>query len=343
MLDTKSKVINRIVHLSSVAAALSKAPAEKVLQLRDDLLALPEDGCFQPGGQSGLNADGTPLQFCISSSGEGWNGRFISDPACVIGSPADRYQHSYAALQKLYVNTGTQGIRHVCEDMLAFNLYDDNTENNDSFDDHYPDGVLWLGASPDMNGLAVYMDGRRGGHEASWKRLSGWLNHLMPQNTDVETFIDNTAPHASIMSVGLEGSTIENLRAKVYFRLLHPVLLKDLGIGLLERDEFPSFLQDVIGNRDMRLSGLVFNIGFHIASGKMFDAKIDICGCDNCANLDADSWIKVLQSTTAKYRLAQFPVDSGMLTDQCKVSYYGIGVTRKGDVRMNLYLKNKLD
>ncbi|SDS99131.1 hypothetical protein SAMN05216490_2248 [Mucilaginibacter mallensis] len=338
MLDTKQKVINHIEQLSSLAAALSKAPAKQVLQLRDELLALPgEDYPFQPGGRSGLNADGSPLQFCISSSINGLNGRFISDPACIIGSTGQRYSHSYDALQKLYEITGSTAIQQICEDMLSFHL----PVEKETLDD-YPDGVLWLGASPDMDGIAVYMDGRRGGNEASWQRLRDWLNYLMPQNTEVDNFIDHASQHAGIMSIGLEGSSMENLRAKVYFRLSHPSTLNDLAIPLLLRNEFSLFLDDVVGEREIRLSGLVFNIGFHIASGKMFDAKIDICGCNACVNLNTESWMHVIKHTTSRYLLTPFPISAKVLDEQCAISYYGIGVDRKGDVRMNLYLKNKI-
>jgi len=337
MLDTKEKIINHIEQLSSLAAALSKAPAQQVLQLRDELLALPgEDYPFEPGGRSGLNADGTPLQFCISSSTNGLNGRFISDPACIIGSTGQRYSHSYAALQKLYKITGTTAIQQVCEEMLRFHL----PVEKEILDD-YPDGVLWLGASPDMDGIAVYMDGRRGGNEASWQRLRDWLNYLMPQNTEVNDFIHHVSQHAGIMSIGLEGSTMENLRAKIYFRLSHPATLNDLGIPLLLREEFSVFMDDVVGEKEIKLSGLVFNIGFHIASAKIFDAKIDICGCKACVSLDAGSWIDVLKNTASRYMLTPFPISTAMLDDQCAVSFYGIGVDRKGGVRMNLYLQNK--
>ncbi len=336
MLDTRQKVIDRTEGLSAVATTLSKASAEHVLQLRNELLALPEDHLFETGGQSGLNSDGNPLQFCISSSVKGLNGRFISDPACIIGPPGQRYAYSYQALQKLYEMTGTAAIREICEDMLNFHL----PSERESLED-YPDGVLWLGASPDMDGMAIYMDGRRGGKIESWERLRAWLHHLMPENTEVDSFINTVSPHANIMSIGLEGSDMQNLRAKVYFRLSHPTALSDLGIQLLQRAEFLNFLDDVVGDKEIRLSGLVFNVGFHIASGKMFDAKIDICGCDSCVNRNAESWIHVLENTSSQYGLAPFPVNSAILSGECAVCFYGIGVDRRGDVRMNLYLRNK--
>lgn len=337
MLDTKEKVINRIEQLSSLAAALSTAPAVQVLQLRDDLLALPDDGHWSPGGLSGLNFDGSPLQYCISSTRDGWNGRFISDPACIVGKPAQRYSRSYAALQKLYESSGSMAMKQLCEEMLDFHM----PVEKEALDE-YPDGVLWLGASPDSKGMAVYMDGRRGGHAASWKRLGEWLHHLMPANTEVDDFISNVSKHADIMSIGVEGSNMENVRAKIYFRLRHVAALEDLGVTLLQREEFTDFLNDVVGNKNIQLSGLVFNLGFHIASGKLYDAKIDVCACSSCVALDSREWIQVLAHTSGKYGLVPFPVTSGILDNECAVSYYGVGVTRKGDVRMNLYLKNKV-
>ena len=337
MLDTKDKVIHRIQQLSSVAAALSRSTTCKVLQLRDQLLALPEDDGYRPGGRSGLNADGAPLQYCISTSADGWNGRFISDPACIVGSSAERYRHSYDALQGLYHMTGTLGVRPTVEEMLQFHL----SGAEATFESDYPDGVLWLGASPDADGLAVYMDGRRGGHQQSWDRLHAWLDHLMPASVQVRGFVEQTSQHASIMSVGLEGSTAENLRAKIYFRLLHPCPLQELGVSLLQCRELATFYNDVVGNKQIKLSGQVFNIGFHIASGKMYDAKIDLCGCDHCVGLNAIEWRQLLMEGTKKYSLAPFPITDDTLVNYCKVPYYGMGVTRHGEVRLNLYLKNK--
>lgn len=338
MNDTTENIITNVAALTSYASTLSLASAKQVLQLRDDLLALPDNSKFVLGGQSGLNSDGSPLQYCISSSDKGLNGRFISDPSCLIGSPKERYQYSYLALQKLYTSTGSEGIKKICEDMLSYHLPKEKGEFED-----YPDGVFWLGASPDSPGMAVYIDGRRGGHEASWDRLKNWLNELMPNNTEVNSFISSVSPMANIMSIGLEGTSLENLRAKIYFRLSRPASFTDLDIPLLHQKEFADFLNDVVGDKAIKLSGLVFNIGFHIASGKMFDAKIDVCGCSSCVKLNAKEWITLLNETTLKNKVQAFPLDDAVLENQCNVSYYGIGVDRKGGVRMNLYLKNKIN
>ena len=337
MLDTKQKVISRIEQLSSLATVLSKAPAAQVLQLRDVLLALPDDRQWDPSGRSGLNADGSPLQYCISTAQKGWAGRFISDPACIIGHPGQRYRFSYQALQQLYLQSQSQAIQEICEEMLRFHLPQEQEELED-----YPDGVLWLGASPDGPGMAVYMDGRRGGHEVSWQRFQEWLHHLMPHNTEVDSFIASLSPLANIMSIGLEGSSMDNLRAKLYFRLGQSTGLKSLGVELLQNEAFAHFLNDVIGTREIRLSGLVFSIGFHIASGKLFDAKMDVCGCNACAGMETAAWLDVLQRTTSRHQLCPFPIEQEVLEHQCAVSYYGIGMDRRGEIRMNLYLKNKI-
>ncbi|WP_299311537.1 hypothetical protein [uncultured Aquimarina sp.] len=337
MNDTKENIINNVTQLSSYATTLSLAPAKQVLRLRDELLALPNETKWTLGGKSGLNSDGSPLQYCISSSNSGLQGRFISDPSCIIGPPKERYQYSYLALQKLYKKTGSDDIKKICEEMLAYHL-----PKEQEVLEEYPDGVFWLGASPDRSGMAVYIDGRRGGHDASWERLRGWMTDLMPNNTEVDSFIDSVKPFADIMSIGLEGSNFENLRAKIYFRLSKPTSLMDLDIPLLKEDKFTAFLNDVVGDNKIRLSGLVFNIGFHIASSKMFDAKIDVCGCNSCVKLNSKEWIALLNKTTLTNDVKPFPVDDSVLDNQCAVSYYGIGVDRKGNVRINLYLKNKL-
>lgn len=334
---TKDSILSNVALLSSYASTLSLASAKQVLDLRDELLALPEETNLQLGGRSGLNIDGSPLQYCISSSSEGLHGRFISDPSCIVGSPEERFQYSYQALQKLYTITQTEEIKEICEEMLAFHL-PVSKENMEE----YPDGVFWLGASPDSKGMAIYIDGRRGGKEASWKRFSDWLKHLMPNATEVDEFVKTLSPYANIMSIGLEGSSLKNVRAKIYFRLTHKLTIEDLKIPVLLDESVTDFFNDVIGDKEVNLAGVVFNVGFHIASSKLFDAKIDICACPSYVELNPNEWVTLLEETTTKNKVTPFPIQKEVLENECAVSYYGLGIDIMGNKRLNLYLKNKI-
>lgn len=336
MNTTKDSILSNVAKLSSYASTLSLASAKQVLDLRDELLALPEENEVTLGGRSGLNIDGSPLQYCISSSSDGLHSRFISDPSCIAGSPEERFKYSYQALQKLYITTQTEEIKSVCEEMLDFHL----PESKENMED-YPDGVFWLGASPDSKGMAIYIDGRRGGKEESWERFRAWLNHLMPNNTEVDNFVKTLSPYANIMSIGLEGSSLKNLRAKIYFRLTHKLTIEDLKIPVLLNESVSNFMNDVIGDKDVNLAGIVFNVGFHIASSKLFDAKIDVCACPSYVELNPSEWVSLLDQTASKNNVVKFPITEETLENDFAVSYYGLGIDIMGNKRLNLYLKNK--
>jgi hypothetical protein len=203
----------------------------------------------------------------------------------------------------------------------------------------YPDGVFWFGAPLTSPGLAVYMDGRRGGNEAAWQRFTAWLKVLMPDNKDITPLCTHLAMHTNMMSIGFEGSNMKNLRAKVYWRLKEPLLLDDLNHPILANDSFKVFLNELAGEREIRLSGLVFSMGFHIISQTVFDAKIDVCACPNCMGQDAAKWQDTLRHFTDKYKLAAFPVIGELVTQKCSVAFFGYGLDIKGGQRLNLYLK----
>jgi hypothetical protein len=307
---------------------------ESARNIAETLLALPsDDEEYEPGGRSGMNANGTPLQFCISTRREGWAGRFIADPAFVIKDPVQRFQKSYQELQRLYSQTHTEGLKDFCEEMISFHLPPGRKDLS-----AYPDGVFWFGASLSVPGIAVYMDGRRGGNEAGWKRFAAWLGELMPDNTEAGALCAHIAACTNIMSIGFEGSNMQNLRVKVYWRLKQPMLLDDLQHPILADHSFKEFLYELLQEREIRLSGMVFSAGFHIASQTMFDAKVDVCGCSNCINADAATWHDTLRHFTGKYHLPAFPISNELQMKKCSVANFGYGLDIKGARRLNLYL-----
>ena len=140
------------------------------------------------------------------------------------------------------------------------------------------------------------------------------------------------------MSIGFEGSNKQNLRVKVYWRLKQPMLLDDLQHPILADHSFKEFLYELLQEREIRLSGMVFSAGFHIASQTIFDAKVDVCGCSNCMKANAVTWYNTLRHFTGKYQLPAFPISDELQTKKCSVAYFGYGLDIEGDRRLNLYL-----
>lgn len=326
----------RITGIENMTADVCGIPLKEVDKLSKLLLALPEVH-EKPilGGRSGLNADGTPLQFCISSKKEGWAGRLIADPAHLYSRAETRFQKSLHSIYELFEKTDAQELRPLFDDMVTFHL----PESRESMDE-YPDGVFWVGAPLSGPGIAIYMDGRRGGNIVAWNRLKEWLYRLMPGIKGVDEWIEAMGKTGNIMSIGFEGSSMKNVRLKVYWRLREAVLLDELGCDILKHEAFKNFLQELAGDKQLQLSGMVFSLGFHVASEQFFDVKIDLCGCDKCLNLTSDEWISKFKHFTRKYNTAPFPVEREILEENAAVSYFGFGMDVKQNKRLNLYLKS---
>ena len=325
----------KIAEITNIAADICDIPYTEIAELSNLLLALPspnEDSLS--GGRSGLNADGTPLQFCISSRKEGWTGRLIADPASTCLNVEDRYLKSLEAVELLFERNESAELKPLFEEMVKFHLPENKSVEN------YPDGVFWLGSPIRGAGVAVYLDGRRGGNEVAWNRLRDWLRMLMPGVKGLDEWIDAALQVGDIMSIGFEGSNLKNVRAKIYWRLREAVLLDSLNCDILKHREFKIFLEELAGDKELLLSGMVFSLGFHISSGQFFDVKIDLCGCKNCLNYSATEWIDKFNHFEEKYNVAPFPVDREMLEYNSAVSYFGFGMDIKQEKRLNLYLKN---
>jgi hypothetical protein len=76
-----------------------------------------------------------------------------------------------------------------------------------------------------------------------------------------------------------------------------------------------------------------------VATGELFDAKIDICG--HCLAYDPATWMAVIQACTEQYELAPLPLVSALR--QSRISYLGLGLDHQHHVRLNLYLKTAHD
>jgi hypothetical protein len=328
-------VAHKIAGITNMAADICGVPYSEIAGLSDTLLALPKpDENPVLGGRSGLNSDGTPLQFCISSRKEGWAGRLIADPASTYFIVEDRYLKSIDAIELLFERSKSAELKPLFEEMVKFHLPESKSVED------YPDGVFWLGSPVQGSGIAIYMDGRRGGNEIGWNRLRDWLRMMMPEISGLDEWIDATGKVGDIMSIGFEGSSLKNVRAKIYWRLREAALLDSLNCEILKHQEFKNFLGELAGDKQLRLFGMVFSLGFHISSQQFFDVKIDMCGCKDCLNYSASEWVGKFKHFTEKYNIAPFPVSREMLEYNAAVSYFGFGMDVRQEKRLNLYLNS---
>ncbi len=336
MLTTELEVSSALQEVLQVAADQSGASVQTVTALSQRLLAMPAPGVGKRGGQSGLNHDGSPLQVCISSTHRGVYSRLLGDPAFVLSDPYDRYQASRAAFDHLLPLTQAMELQELCHRTLAFYV----PEHRSEFD-RFDSGVLWLGAGIQTPGCALYIDARQlhvqpdESSDAAWTQAQTWLNAILPNASDANAAIAALRPHGELLSIGIEGSMLSNARAKLYWRFKRPVRLDQIELEILQDSAFASFLIHAIADRTLQLAGIVPSIGFSIATGDLFDAKLDICG--HCLAYSPSTWVELINACTQEYDLAPLSITAALR--QSQVSYIGLGLDRDRTARLNLYLK----
>jgi hypothetical protein len=320
--------------LMKIAARLSNRDEMTVVALGHRLLAIPPKGVTL-GGVSQLNNDGTPLQLCLSMSEKNLGVRLIADPAWRLGLADERFEASLesfnAASEESSEESGAVEMRPLLQ-----RLIDLAKPLDKRVVDQFTRGFFWIGRGLNQPGVAVYHDTKPYG-DSAWALAARWLKELLPDARIVDATLDRLREHVSLASVGLEGARAGEARAKIYWRLKTPVRLSALGIDLLDDSAFALFLAEAIGQRDMRLSGTVMSLGFDLSNGEIEDVKIDLCG--HCLPQSPREWLTTLDELSETFGLSRFPVYDEILEEGCEVAFLGLGLNRRGQKRLNLYLK----
>ncbi len=301
------------------------AATEKALALGRLVLA-PRPGAGA-GGRSYLNHDGTPLQVCLTSGASGVRTRVLGDPAWHVGDPAGRWKASRAAADDVLAATAAPCLRALCGRSLDASV----TAAIDS----YTRGVLWLAAGLE-GGTAVYVDTHPWG-DRDFERARAWAGSVLPDATAACAMLANLEGKARIVSVGVEGRTAADARAKIYLRFTHAVRLDVLGIPLLRDPSFGMALTELVGPRRARLGGLVLSLGFSTCSGILQDAKVDLCG--HCVPRTPARWQALVDRLTDRLDLPPLAVEVPLRDEMAEVAFVGVGIQVDGSRRLNVYLK----
>jgi len=332
-LCTKYEIESRLKDLLAVTAQVSGVSLASVTALSQTLLAIPPDGQGQRGGRSGLNSDGSPLQLCLTATANHCYSRLLGDPSFVLADPKARFEASRLALTEIWDLTASRSLAALCDRTLNCYLPKDVAEFA-----RFSSGVLWLGAGINTPGCAMYVDARgKEGIQAAWDWAERWLTAILPDATEAKRAIAALRDCAYLQSIGIEGSNLENVRAKLYWRFSRPTRLDRLGIELFQNQDLATFLTLVIGDNILQLTGIVPSLGLVIATGKMVDVKVDVCG--HCLAYRPDQWISVVNHCTQQYGLVTFAIAEALAQNRSAVSYLGMGCDTQGKLRLNLYLK----
>ncbi len=331
---TSGSRTHAIQELLCAASWASGRSTHDLVRLAEGLLDIPKiDQHEPPQGWSGLNGDGGPLQLCISLSALGTATRLLADPGYAqLDAAAQRISAAHRVLR--CVARPWPRVVAACAEMLrvvgptAFGALTP-----------YEKGFLWIGSGLDCQGLAVYLSMAPWGNNG-WALARRWLTGAVKSGHPDLCIINRLASVGPIASVGIEGGP-GAIRMKVYFRIRSTVPLGDLGFTPRGSEAVGTLLRLVLDGRQVRDSGLVCAAGWDLDTGHFVDAKLDVCGCSNCAGRPLDEWCEVFSRLGERLDLPMKPAYEGTRDLGLDIAFIGLGVTRMDELRANVYWKTR--
>jgi hypothetical protein len=282
-------------------------------------------------GRSTLNNDGYPLQGCVTTAVGSKRFRILFDPAATELCPVTRYHRACQAF--LQLPTSTQGIQLAKHMQLLLSRFHPGVL---SMSNAINNGLIWIACDSARRGFAVYMTAKWCAPTLRWYRVRHWLDCLT--DTTLSYVVSDLSSITEVVSVGLEGSRTNNLRAKIYFRLMQPMLLASMGNPLYNSDAVIEFLRLAISDFTLSRSGLVFSLSLDLTSKQLADIKVDVCG--HCTPRNTEGWRDVVQQLTSMFCLEDLDFEFRTI-EHCEidVAFIGFGLMNSGGHRLNLYLK----
>ena len=298
-----------------------------LLDLADESANFIPDACC-------LNNDGTPLQLSLTSGQKGIALRVISDPGAFYEKTEDRYTSSLKTLFRTIEACKAESLIPLTKKTISLLLPQNVEERN-----IYKQGFVWIGANPNQPGLAFYLEMAPYSQQQGWQIVENWLEQLLPDATNSKMILKNLSNYCKVASAGLEGSTIENTRAKIYFRLTKSINLADLGVSMLSSEEMNAFLTLAMGAFEVELDGLVMSIGFNLSTGSLEDCKVDLCG--HCLRHTPQEWQSIVHQITNRFSLPPLNTDVILQKGDFGFAFIGMGLTTDLKPRLNLYIKHE--
>jgi hypothetical protein len=316
-----------------VLADLHATSVGEVEALGAVLLALPPDQHSRVACRSSLNNDGSPLQLCMTSSSRGCSGRLIGDPGAFVSTINQRIERSRHAVRSLGAASGCASFDSLTNRLLRMIVPENCVQVAE------PDaGIMWLATGMYEHSAAAYINARWGSALEDWARARFCLRSILPNPSDAESLINDLEPKARLASIGIETTSSDDVRLKVYWRLTAPTLLSSLAIPLLHHPTMHRFLATVVSNGRMSLAGLVFSAGFLLSTGELEDVKVDLCA--HCLPMPLNHWLDRVDEVMEQNCLPAMPMRTCLRGTGLEPAFLGMGLNRNNQVRINLYLKS---
>ena len=324
------KKVQRLIYLADQLQSDNSASLlDKCNQLLD-IHSNTED--FIPNS-SCLNNDGTPLQLCLTSSSNGVVLRLIADPGAYYSDSEQRYNSSIRTLLKTIHDSGSSELKETAETSIKLLL--PQNVNDRSI---YKQGFVWIGVSPQQNGIAFYLEMAPLDQQKGWYKVENWLKAILPYSQEAITVIHKLKNHCIVASAGLEGSKIENTRAKIYFRLKNSSSLDDLNLDIFSSKEVKDFFSIATAQYNVDQQGMVMSIGFNLLTGEHVDAKIDLCG--HCLRYSSTEWISIIDRISKQYAITTPEMEFILHSQEYQIAFIGLGLTLDKKPRINIYINH---
>lgn len=321
-----SQELDRLSHAAASCGGVDAAETRATLAR-----LLSEDGRL-PGarGHSVLNANGSPVELCITATADGLRVRGIGDPAFHRSSPAERYESSRQILESLPELRRSGELHALCARTIACNVPPDLLAD-------YRNGVMWLASAVGGEGMALYVDAHPPGRAVAWARARQWLASILGNPAEMLAAAETLSRHAGLCSIGLEAASPADARAKLHVRLAHTARFEDLGVELLRDERVRAFVLRAAGPREFPLSGVVIGVGASVRSGAIRDAKIDLAG--TYLELSPSAWTALAEWCADTFGIREVPMASLLADGRLDVAFIGLGLDTGGAYRLNVYLK----
>lgn len=326
MTQDQSTITNGLMEM---AATLAQYPVNSITALGNAMLA--DSTPDSQRASASLNPEGIPIELAITASPERLKFRLVVDPAATEGDVPRRYRRARAALDQVLMLTGTESLTAAFAGQLDAML-----PGEGACLAAYHSGPFCMAAAVGEPGIATYIDART--HEAAaFERAQAWIKAWMPQGNEALTDLLRMRPVAQLAAVGLEGANRYHLLGKLYWRLLSPVLLSSLGVKAFAHPDFARFLRLAMRDRHLPSSGLMLSAGYHMQDGRLYDAKVNLCG--HCLDWGRANWPVVVADCTQAFALAAIPVPEAFSRPHMDVSFLTFGRTRDSERRVNCYVR----
>jgi hypothetical protein len=280
---------------------------------------------------SGLNWNQFPLQFVVSHQKPGIYYKVIGDPAFYIADSLYRYRQSMKALSYILETGNAQSLSDICKDTIAATLPDSITDLQE-----YTYGVMWLGLPLGHPGAAVYVLSVLD-NATAWHNAHRVADTILSDSEDMHRVLTCLQPYCRLASVGVEGSSLENGRVKIYWRVSRPSSFQNFGIPLLTDDSILRFLGTLLKDHFFTLSALTFSAGFNLITGKVTDIKIDIS--NRIMQLDFNEASTFVQKTARSLDFNNPILEkwASCSHDGVEVAFIGMGTDEYNRYRIHMY------